>query len=89
MISFFIKSFCRSSEVSPLNHENSGIPLSRLCGPKNRRAGNYPKDALTNFPKGTFFKQNDDTNCKHLLIEMNTDQDLQGESDRDGFTLGW
>lgn len=77
-----------STMVSPLNKANTGAGLVRLCGPK-QSSSPYPKDALTNFPKGTFFKQNDDTGCKHLSIEMNTDQDLGGETERDGFTLGW
>jgi len=79
----------QSGSTNGLNKPNTGAPLARLCGPKNPDAGGWPKDALTNFPKGTFFKSNADTGCKHVIIEMNTDQDLQGENDRDGFTLGW
>lgn len=78
----------QSDSTNGLNKPNTGAPLARLCGPKNDNSA-WPKDALTNFPRGTFFKQNDDTGCKHVIIEMNTDQDLQGENDRDGFTMGW
>lgn len=79
----------QSDSSNGLNKPNTGVPLARLCGPKNPGVSPYPKDALGNFPKGHFFKKNEDTGCKHVIIEMNTDQDMQGESDRDGFTLGW
>lgn len=79
----------QSDSTNGLNKANTGAPLARLCGPKNPDRGGFPKDALINFPRGTFFKQNDDTDCKHVIIEMNTDQDTQGEDDRDGFTMGW
>ena len=79
----------QSDSSNGLNKPNTGAPLARLCGPKNPGVSPYPKDALGNFPKGHFFKKNEDTGCKHVIIEMNTDQDMQGESDRDGFTLGW
>lgn len=80
----------QSDSTNGLNQPNTGVGLSRLCGPRNPEMGNgWPKDALNNFPKGTFFKSNGDTGCKHVILEMNTDQSLHGESDRDGFTVGW
>lgn len=68
--------------------EKGGKPISRLCGPKDR-SKTYAFDALKIMPKNSFFKESTSTKCKHVLIEMNTDQDTGGISDHSGFTLGY
>jgi hypothetical protein len=70
---------------------NGGVPIERMCGPKNlwkNGKRNFPK-IIYGDDKNRFFKQSDSTECKHLIIELNTDQDTHGISDRDGFTVGW
>lgn len=73
----------------PAFDSKGGKPISRLCGPKNREGdSSIAYDALKIMPKKSFFKESTSTNCKHVLIEFNTDQDTQGQSDYTGFTLG-
>lgn len=74
----------------PAFDSKGGKPISRLCGPKNRAGeSSIGYDALKIMPKKSFFKESTSTNCKHVLIEMNTDQDTQGQTDFTGFTLGY
>lgn len=74
----------------PAFDSKGGKPISRLCGPKNREGdSSIAYDALKIMPKKSFFKESTSTNCKHVLIEFNTDQDTQGQSDYTGFTLGY
>ena len=69
--------------------DKGGKPISRLCGPKNREGDNsYAYDALKIMPKKSFFKESTSTKCNHVLLEMNTDQDIQGHTDYTGFTVG-
>jgi len=73
----------------PAFDSKGGKPISRLCGPKNREGDtSVAYDALKIMPKKSFFKESTSTNCNHVLIEFNTDQDTQGLSDYTGFTLG-
>lgn len=73
----------------PAFDSKGGKPISRLCGPKNREGNSsIAYDALKIMPKKSFFKESTSTQCKHVLIEFNTDQDTQGMSDYTGFTLG-
>ena len=65
-----------------------GKPISRLCGPQNK-SNTWAYDALKMMPKKSFFKESTDTGCNHVLIEFNTDQDTQGQTDHTGFTLGY
>jgi len=73
------------------SYDNIGQPISRVCGPKGKAVPHWPNgfDALKIVPSKTFFKQSDDTGCKRLLIEFNTDQDTQGQLEQDGFKLGF
>jgi len=76
----------------PAFDEKGGKPISRLCGPKNRHKDGESSigyDALKIMPKNSFFKESTSTNCNHVLIEFNTDQDTGGLSDYTGFTLGY
>jgi len=74
----------------PAFDSKGGKPISRLCGPKNREGNSsIAYDALKIMPKKSFFKESTSTQCKHVLIEFNTDQDTQGMSDYTGFTLGY
>jgi len=74
----------------PAFDSKGGKPISRLCGPKNREGDtSVAYDALKIMPKKSFFKESTSTNCNHVLIEFNTDQDTQGLSDYTGFTLGY
>jgi len=73
----------------PAFDSKGGKPISRLCGPKNREGDtSIAYDALKIMPKKSFFKESTSTNCNHVLIEFNTDQDTQGLTDYTGFTLG-
>lgn len=72
-------------------YNNIGFPLARVCGPKGQAVPYWPNgyDALSIFPKKSFFKDSTDTKCKKVLIEFNTDQDTQGQLELDGFKLGY
>ena len=61
-----------------------------MCGPKGKAVPHWPNgyDALKIMSPKTFFKQSDDTGCKRVLIEFNTDLDTQGQLEQDGFKLG-
>ena len=71
----------------PAFDAKGGKPISRLCGPMNS-ANTWAHDALKMMPKKSFFKESTDTGCQKVLIEFNTDQDTQGQTERTGFTLG-
>jgi hypothetical protein len=72
----------------PAFDSKGGKPISRLCGPMNSQ-NTWAHDALKMMPKKSFFKESTDTGCQKVLIEFNTDQDTQGQTERTGFTLGF
>lgn len=72
----------------PAFDAKGGKPISRLCGPLNTD-NTWAYDALKMMPKKSFFKESTDTGCQRVLIEFNTDQDTQGQTERTGFTLGF